>query len=462
MPKKDDVSKTRKILQQLQKIPANKKCAECNSKQPTWASTNLGVFVCIRCSSVHRSMGTHISKVKSATLDIWKMDTVENFKLKGGNQKVNMVYEAKLPNGQKPTAGSDMYLVERFIRDKYERKMWFSEKKNKKKKRKDSSSDSDEKNLEDDSDSSETSSKSPSGKKKKNSKKKTGRRREKFKVKDKKHTEKKTAEIVSKEKKKRKKATPKPSPQPPPEPVIDILDVSVLSFGDEPESEKNTVFDSNSFVNDLLSSEKDAFANTKKSSAADLDFGDFFGGPSTSQTNPKAAVSDPSIKPSTNDIMGMFKNKAPTVNVRRQSQDIFGVAGPRAQPMPPIGLDRQMPKMMMRQPPMHNAQYGFPPVMNQNVINYPRQPMNNVQVFNKVPNAQGNQSNLSSNMFQNRSHPPTGFSNPKPQSSAFDALMSGNVPIKSQPPSTKAPSSRYVPSKPSGHSLNIDLNGWMS
>jgi hypothetical protein len=30
-----------------------------------------GVFMCIRCSGIHRSMGTHISKVKSVDLDTW-------------------------------------------------------------------------------------------------------------------------------------------------------------------------------------------------------------------------------------------------------------------------------------------------------------------------------------------------------------------------------------------------------
>jgi len=454
MPKKDEVSKTRKILQQLQKLPANKKCAECGSKQPTWASTNLGVFVCIRCSSVHRSMGTHISKVKSATLDIWKMDTVEHFREQGGNQKVNTIYEAKLPEGQKPNPGSDMYLVERFIRDKYERKLWFSrKKKHKKKKAKDSSSDSDAKSGEDDSDSSDDSSKS--SEKKKKSKKKHAKRKEK--VRDKKHIAKKIADVAPPEKKKKKI---KAEPQIAPEPVIDILDVSVLSFGDDHENEKNVIFDSKSFVDDLLSSEKkDQFANKSKPSAADVDFGDFFGSPVKSQSNPKASSSEPSIKPSTNDIMGMFKHKPPAM----KSQDIFGAAGPRAQHMPPIGvLGPQVPSMMVRQPPMQAAQLGFTPVMNQNMMYYPQQPMRNVPLYNKAPAPQRGQGNLSSNMYQNRPHPSPGFSNPKPQSSAFDALMSGNVPIKSQPPSTKSPSSRYVPSKPSGQSLNIDLNGWMS
>lgn len=40
-------------------------------------SSYSGVFVCIRCSGVHRSMGTHISKVKSVDLDTWSVEQIQ-------------------------------------------------------------------------------------------------------------------------------------------------------------------------------------------------------------------------------------------------------------------------------------------------------------------------------------------------------------------------------------------------
>ena len=41
----------------------NGECADCGAPQPEWVSINLGVFLCIECSGIHRSLGTHISKV---------------------------------------------------------------------------------------------------------------------------------------------------------------------------------------------------------------------------------------------------------------------------------------------------------------------------------------------------------------------------------------------------------------
>lgn len=53
----------KKVLSQLIKLEGNRHCADCTTRNPTWASVNLGVFVCLTCSGIHRSLGVHISQV---------------------------------------------------------------------------------------------------------------------------------------------------------------------------------------------------------------------------------------------------------------------------------------------------------------------------------------------------------------------------------------------------------------
>ena len=44
-------------------------CADCGASNPSWASINRGVLLCSQCSSAHRSLGRHISHVKSLRTD---------------------------------------------------------------------------------------------------------------------------------------------------------------------------------------------------------------------------------------------------------------------------------------------------------------------------------------------------------------------------------------------------------
>jgi len=46
-------------------------CADCSASGPTWASVNRGVLLCADCTTVHRSLGRHISQVKSLRSGKW-------------------------------------------------------------------------------------------------------------------------------------------------------------------------------------------------------------------------------------------------------------------------------------------------------------------------------------------------------------------------------------------------------
>lgn len=77
-------------------IPGNEYCADCGSNEPIWASINLGITLCIECSGVHRSLGVHLSKVRSLKLD--ELDCEQVSVILGlGNTLINKIYEAKQP-----------------------------------------------------------------------------------------------------------------------------------------------------------------------------------------------------------------------------------------------------------------------------------------------------------------------------------------------------------------------------
>ncbi|KAL9013072.1 MAG: hypothetical protein Q9173_002209 [Seirophora scorigena] len=120
MSKRTQVRNERALQELVKTVPGNDRCADCGARNPGWASWSLGIFLCMRCASLHRKLGTHISKVKSLSMDSWTNEQVASMQ-RNGNTASNRLYN---PRNSKPAIPLDVDEVdaalERFIRQKYD------------------------------------------------------------------------------------------------------------------------------------------------------------------------------------------------------------------------------------------------------------------------------------------------------------------------------------------------------
>merc|ERR1712142_1034013 len=116
----------RRILTRILNEEGNKTCADCTERMPRWASWSLGIFICLKCSGCHRSLGVHISKVKSINLDTWTRDQVNHIAVRG-NKWANEYYLDRHAKGITYKIQEGDPNLSQFIKNKYNYKKFMKQ-----------------------------------------------------------------------------------------------------------------------------------------------------------------------------------------------------------------------------------------------------------------------------------------------------------------------------------------------
>ncbi|KAF9112261.1 hypothetical protein BGX27_003699 [Mortierella sp. AM989] len=121
-----------RLLKAMRELhPSNNFCAECGAKSPDWCAINLGILICIECSGIHRGLGTHISKVRSFTLDTTSYTRdLFDFVRSVGNEVSNKIWEANLvQSAQEGQLSEKVFFRRPLVNDSREYKISFVQKK---------------------------------------------------------------------------------------------------------------------------------------------------------------------------------------------------------------------------------------------------------------------------------------------------------------------------------------------
>eukprot|EP00811_Abedinium_folium_P006904 NODE_16369_length_998_cov_3.897819.p1 GENE.NODE_16369_length_998_cov_3.897819~~NODE_16369_length_998_cov_3.897819.p1 ORF type:complete len:245 (+),score=42.93 NODE_16369_length_998_cov_3.897819:140-874(+) len=77
------------LLSEIRELPGNARCMDCDADcaMDPWVSISHGTLICVMCAGQHRSLGVHISFVRSLKLDVLKEKEIAALRC-GGNERM--------------------------------------------------------------------------------------------------------------------------------------------------------------------------------------------------------------------------------------------------------------------------------------------------------------------------------------------------------------------------------------
>ena len=112
---------SKKAIESILARDENYFCADCDEPNPTWVSITWGCFICDNCAGAHRSLGSHISFLKSGAVETFSQEEVDCLSLQG-NVHANGILEYHVPECvDVPRGANDKWQTRKtYIQKKYE------------------------------------------------------------------------------------------------------------------------------------------------------------------------------------------------------------------------------------------------------------------------------------------------------------------------------------------------------
>ncbi|ELA41840.1 uncharacterized protein VICG_01192 [Vittaforma corneae ATCC 50505] len=110
---KYNTDKVNEFLDYLMNLSYNKKCADCGKSNPSWADLTHSFFICYECSALHRRLGAHRSRVKSAQMDSWTTEELRRMHVGGNKYSHKITQNSDFSIRYKDTKDFTAYLDEK-------------------------------------------------------------------------------------------------------------------------------------------------------------------------------------------------------------------------------------------------------------------------------------------------------------------------------------------------------------